>query len=110
MQNNENDIVKYRRTVDEYAEHLKAKRFKQALHNIAQKRFKTTFIAAVAAAEDIFGHLWNHKEEDDSKITDEQWKNYELYEKFRKRVLDIGNNQFRLFEEELDKYKVEYYV
>lgn len=67
-------------------------------------RIMTSFIYAIAQMEDIFGDLWKHDEEDDSKLTEKELFYDELYEKFRKRVLDNGNLQIRLAFKALDEF------
>jgi len=60
-----------------------------------RKRLMTTCIFPIAEIENLFGHLWNHDEEDENKLTEKE-KYYDgLYERFRKSVLDNGNKQIR---------------
>lgn len=75
---------------------------KQQLLQVLKQRFKTTFIYPIAEIEKEFGHLWKHGEEDDEKLTDEDWKRYEQFELLRKRILDNGNAQLRAMIEEIE--------
>lgn len=65
------------------------------VEEIIQKRLMTVCIFPIAELEKYFGHLWNHDEEDESKLTKKEIYYDQLYEKFRKSVLDNGNNQIR---------------
>lgn len=67
-------------------------------------RIMTAFIYSIAQMEDLFGELWKHNEEDESKLTEKDMYYDELYEKFRKRVLDNGNLQIRLAFRALDEF------
>lgn len=70
-----------------------------------KKKIDTTMIGALSAIEDMFGELWNHKQEaKNSKQLD--W--YNKYEKVRSLILDNGNNQKRKLEQELSKYDIEW--
>ena len=69
------------------------------------KFLKTSFIFPLAEIESEFGFLWDH-DSDSEEITEEQSEFEERYERFRKRVLDNGNNQIRFLEKLIDKYDV----
>lgn len=69
-----------------------------------KQRFKTTFIYPIAEIEKEFGDLWKHGEDDDSKLSDEDWARYEKFEQLRKRILDNGNAQLRAMIIELEGF------
>ena len=78
------------------------------LKRIAQKKFNTCFIAALAEFENTFGpELWGHglPEED---LTSKQKTNRVHWECVRKNILDKGNAQSRALSMELDLHHVEF--
>lgn len=78
---------------------------KEQLESSTEKKFKTVYIGAIAAAEEIFGDLWNHKSK--SRNIEEQ-EIYQKYQEFRSRVLKLGNDKFRAFTDDLKQYEVDW--
>lgn len=70
------------------------------MQEIVHKRVMTAFMFCVAQLEDDFGELWgevdNEDDFDESKVTKEQQKVYELFMKWRKKIMDEGHKQIRL--------------
>ena len=69
------------------------------------KFMTTSFVFAQAQMEKEFGFLWDH-DSDTEEITEEQAEFEDLYENFRKKVLDNGNNQIRFLNKLLDRYDI----
>lgn len=84
------------------------KKAKELLQKTMESRVLSSFIHALSEFEKEFGEMWGHFIEDDNKLSDEQFKNYEKYEELRKRILDYGNNQKRLIQKDLSNFNVEY--
>lgn len=82
-----------RRNYKEPMNHL----IKQQKINNLTKRIRTSFIFALAETERKFGHLWNDRE------TKQGREYYADYQEYRKAVLDNGNNQIRLLEQDLGR-------
>ena len=83
---------------------LHKKQCHAAVIKATSNKFQTAFIYALAEIEKDFGHLWDENSADAEVETPEFYK--ELYHKLRKRVLDNGNNQIRLFQKEMDCFEV----
>lgn len=78
------------------------------LNKIANKKFRTCFIFALAEFENTFGfELWGHNLPE-SKITSEQKVNKIRWEQVRKNILDKGNTQSRALGMEIDLHNVEF--
>lgn len=78
------------------------------LKRIAQKKFRTCFVSALAEFENIFGFvLWGHSLPDD-QLTPEQKANRIRWEQVRKNILDKGNTQSRALGMEIDLHRVEF--
>jgi len=78
------------------------------LKRIAQKKFRTCFIYALAQFEESFGReIWGHNLPDDM-LTDDQRENRKIWEQVRKRILDKGNTQSRALSMELDLHEVRF--
>lgn len=75
------------------------------LNKIAKKKIQTTMIGALSSIEKHFGFLWDMDEED---LTDDQIRMKNLYDLVRQEILDIGNNQIRNIETELNHYDIEW--
>lgn len=75
---------------------------------IAAKRMQTIMIGALASIEKYFGDLWGQNE--DGELTEQQKKFDELYEFLRTEILDKGNHQIRLFNDDLENYDVDMLV
>lgn len=68
----------------------------------ADKRIRTAFIYAIAEIEKEFGYLWGEEKEEGTTSPEED-KFYEKFMNLRKRILDKGNLQIRLFNKILEK-------
>lgn len=71
------------------------------MQEILYKRVMTAFMFAVAELEKDFGELWgehlmNDDNFDESKLTPEQAKKYEMFLEWRKKIMDFGHKQIRL--------------
>jgi vacuolar-type H+-ATPase subunit H len=78
------------------------------LKRIANKKFRTCFISALAEFENTFGfELWGHNLPED-KLTPEQKANRIRWEQIRKNILDKGNAQARALGMEIDLHRVEF--
>lgn len=78
------------------------------LNKIANKKFRTCFIFALAEFENTFGfELWGHNLPE-SKINPEQKANRIRWEQVRKNILDKGNTQSRALGMEIDLHNVEF--
>lgn len=77
---------------------------KDRLVKIIQKKMRTTFIGAVSAVEEVFGHLWGHNGVKSPSKTEQA--NAQLYNEVRGRILDIGNAQLRAIENELMQHTI----
>lgn len=78
------------------------------LKKIADKKFRTCFISALAEFENTFGlAIWGHNLPE-NQITDEQRTNRRRWEQVRKHILDKGNAQSRALSMEIDLHTVEF--
>jgi hypothetical protein len=78
------------------------------LKKIANKKFRTCYISALAEFESIFGfELWGHSLPDE-QLTIEQKANRIRWEQVRKNILDKGNTQARALGMEIDLHKVSF--
>ena len=75
---------------------------KRLISNI-EKKFKTTMIGSLASFEKYFGELWGHGEEE---LTSEELRFKELWEQARTEILNNGNSQLRIAQEEIAKYSM----
>lgn len=78
---------------------------RQRLMRILQKKFKTSFIGALAQFEKRFGHLWGHGKQE-SECSPNELLAREAWEQCRTDVLNNGNHQLRAVEQELSQYDV----
>lgn len=69
--------------------------------NIAGK-IRTTMIGSLAIIEQELGYLWGLNE--DRRLTPEEEEMLIIWEDIRTRILDLGNNNIRMAEEEIDSY------
>ena len=74
---------------------------KKRLINNVDKKFKTTMIGSLAVFEKYFGALWGHG---DSSLTEEQKHFRQLWEDTRTDILNNGNTQMRIAQEEIAQY------
>lgn len=78
------------------------------LKKIAQKKFRTCFIFALAEFENTFGsELWGHNLSD-NKLTSEQKTNQIRWNQVRKNILDKGNTQSRALGMEIELHRIEF--
>lgn len=97
-----------RRNQDNY------KRFsKERLVNSITGRMRTTMIGTLAIIEHTIGHLWGINET--RPLTPDEEEILEMWEEIRTQILDLGNNNIRITQEELshytvhwDRYKIEF--
>ena len=75
---------------------------KRLIKNI-EKKFKTTMIGSLACFEKYFGDLWGH---DDDELSAEQLKFKELWEQARTEILNNGNSQLMIAQEEIAQYSM----
>jgi hypothetical protein len=73
---------------------------KRLIKNL-EKKFKTTMIGALAAFENNFGALWGHGQEE---LTDDQKQFRKIWEETRTEILNNGNSQLRIAQEEIAQY------
>lgn len=74
---------------------------KKRLINNIDKKFKTTMIGSLAVFEKYFGELWGHG---NSNLTEEQKRYRQLWEEARTDILNNGNTQMRIAQEEIAQY------
>ena len=75
---------------------------KRLIKNV-EKKFKTTMIGALACFEKYFGELWGH---DEDELNSEQLRYRELWEQTRTEILNNGNSQLRIAQEEIAQYSM----
>lgn len=75
------------------------------LGDLAHTRITTTMIGAIAAIEEVFGHLWGRDKEPRDR-TERELAMDDLREEVRARILDLGNDQARAFAEDLQRFDV----
>lgn len=78
---------------------------KERLSKILKKKIQTTMIGALSSIEENLSFLWETK---DGKLTEEQKKLKDVYQKIRSEILDKGNNQARNIDVELSQYDIEW--
>ena len=84
---------------------------KDRLKKIISTKLKTTMIGSLAAFERSFGFLWGLDSEGNNsgkQLSDEESDFKELYDEVRAKVLDLGNQQIRNSNTEIDQYNVEW--
>lgn len=85
-----------------------AKDSQDRLKKIANKKFRTCFIAALAEFENTFGcDLWGHGLQEDM-LTESQKEYRVRWEQVRKNILDKGNAQSRALGMEIDLHHIEF--
>ncbi len=72
-----------------------------------KRAIRTTFIGAISQFERSFGYLWGHNKPKE-ELTENQKKFLELWLQTRKNILDCGNEQSRIINNEFEKYIVKY--
>jgi len=78
---------------------------KKRLCESAKKKFQTTMIGILARIEKRLGDMWGHFT---ARPTNEQVYMQETWQDLRDDILNHGNNQMRMFLEELDDYTVKH--
>lgn len=76
---------------------------KEKLKKYVTTNIRTTMIAALAAFEEKYSELWGNGVDN---LTEEQQREYEIWQETRSKILDIGNNNIRHALNELDCYDV----
>jgi hypothetical protein len=99
-------IVNQRKVEEETKKEAFKHTSKARLLRILKRKFETTFIGAVNQVEEIFGFLWGKNVPRDTPLTEEQKKYLTLWNALRNRILNIGNNQLRAMEKELQTHDV----
>lgn len=64
-------------------------------------RMKTIMVGSVAILEEVMGKLWGeNKDFDESQLTPEQQKYYEIFLEIREKIFDLGNMQMKSFDKD----------
>lgn len=71
------------------------------INKIIEKRIRTAFIYPIDQLEQIFGELWGEMKSDNDEITSDEEKYEEMFIKWRKAILDVGNLQIRIAKQEI---------
>jgi hypothetical protein len=74
---------------------------KRLIKNV-ERKFKTTMIGSLAVFEEYFGDLWGHNNSDPLTSDQEDFKH--LWEAARTEILNNGNTQLRIAQEEISQY------
>jgi hypothetical protein len=77
------------------------------LNENMRKRVETTMIGALAIFEDYFGEMWGQGKKPNELDRDEAYYKGQ-WEQVRTEILNKGNKQIRICEEELSEYTVEW--
>lgn len=88
----------------EYSQEMKDG-FKQRLKKIIGKKIETTMIASLSQFETAFGHTWGHGK-DESLLTPDELVFKAKWKEVRDRILNIGNQQKRNSNAEIDMHEV----
>jgi hypothetical protein len=80
-------------------------RSRDKLRALVSKRIRTTMIGALAAVEENLKEYWTPEDGEDA--TPEQERLYSMFQQIRSVILDNGNNQIRLLEQDIDNFTVE---
>lgn len=108
MSSKEEELAAMGRIQQKDHRHRIANDSRDRLKRIADKKFRTCFISALAEFEDSFGVLlWGYGLSED-KITAEQNDNRLIWDQVRKNILDKGNTQSRALSMEIDLHCVEF--
>lgn len=78
---------------------------KKRLLNMLSTKFNTTVIGSLAVFEKYFGYLWGHGK-DEVELTDEEYDFREIWVEAREELLDRGNHNSRLAQNEVSHYNV----
>ena len=74
------------------------------LRAAATTRIRTTMVGAISAAEEVLGHLWGQGKSE-SELTDREFRLNSLWQQVRKRIFDVGNQQIRCVEAEIEAFE-----
>jgi hypothetical protein len=100
-QDNLGDYKKLREQTKNYNDEKYRESSKKRLMKNVERKFKTTMIGALASFEKYFGDLWGH---DEGELSDEQIKMKQFWEQARTEILNNGNSQLRIAQEEIAQY------
>lgn len=81
-------------------------RSSQRLMQIGSKKVRTTMIGCISEIEQAFGTLWGGPNKPYEEMTEDEKDWYELWQITRKNMLNLGNNQIRAFQNELNQYTI----
>lgn len=84
---------------------------KSRLKKIATQKIRTTMIGALSTIEKKFGFLWGLDEngrDKNGELTSEERELREIFDNIRSEILDLGNNQIRNLDTELNQYDVKW--
>ena len=70
---------------------------------LAVKRLKTVMIGSLSKVENALGYLWAQHKGPDEQLTDQELYFDNVWQDVRNNILNHGNKQMRLLEEELSK-------
>ena len=98
---NLDDYKKLREQTKNYNDEKYRDSSKKRLMKNVERKFKTTMIGALASFEKYFGDLWGHEE---GELSDEQLKMKQFWEQARTEILNNGNSQLRIAQEEIAQY------
>lgn len=76
----------------------------ETINKIISMRIRSSFIYPIAQLEEIFGDLWGEFKDEKEDLTPQEEQMLERFLKWRKSVLDYGNREIRLAENEVYKY------
>lgn len=108
MSQKEEELATLRREHNHASKGRIAKDSRDRLKKIAQKKFRTCFISALAEFENTFGfELWGHTLPD-NQLTPDQKANQIRWDQVRKNILDKGNAQSRALGMEIELHRVEF--
>ena len=100
-QDNLGDYKKLREQTKNYNDEKYRESSKKRLMKNVERKFKTTMIGALASFEKYFGELWGHEE---GGLSEEQIKMKQFWEQARTEILNNGNSQLRIAQEEIAQY------
>ncbi len=93
MNNVPDNVLRKERSIDVESE----------INKIIEKRIRTAFIYPIDQLEQIFGELWGEMKSENDPMTKDEEKYEEMFIKWRKAILDVGNLQIRIAKNEIRK-------
>ena len=96
-----NDYKKLKEQTKKHNDEKYRESSKKRLMKNVERKFKTTMIGSLASFEKYFGDVWGH---DDAQPSEEQLKAKQLWEQARTEILNNGNSQLRIAQEEIAQY------